>query len=305
MATSLAGRQINNSFKDLLQVSNENAGIDSTLRTVSDGEGTESPLRLSSSAVEVAGNINTRGGTSGLVLLNSAGTWGYKVRPNTSDINDYGLMIETTAGDNLMSIRGNDKAGGNENDSKGVCVTIGDVGATNPSADGSNLIVCHPGETIQGSGKGWGGIEISAYEASTVDSSGTYDKDGTRSFRIRHYGTNASGTKIEQRENAPLRFLTDNAERLTIAGNGRIGIGNTSPDATIEVKQASSSGGIPVMELHQVDRDQPFINFSGSSASGSTRNISSSTATNAQKKGAIRVEIEGVTRWIRFYNSAG
>ena len=54
MAT-LTGQKVKNSYKDLLQVSNSNSGVDGTLRTVSDGEATDSVLQLSSAAVNVTG----------------------------------------------------------------------------------------------------------------------------------------------------------------------------------------------------------------------------------------------------------
>ena len=53
MAT-LTGRKIKDTYKDLLQISNSNAGIDGTLRTITDGEATTSVLQLSSSAVNIA-----------------------------------------------------------------------------------------------------------------------------------------------------------------------------------------------------------------------------------------------------------
>ena len=53
MAT-LTGQRIKDSYKDLLQVSNSNSGIDSTLRAVSDGEATDSVLQLSSAAVNIS-----------------------------------------------------------------------------------------------------------------------------------------------------------------------------------------------------------------------------------------------------------
>ena len=53
MAT-LTGKKIKNTYKDLLQISNSNAGIDGTLRTISDGEAITSVLQLSSSAVNIA-----------------------------------------------------------------------------------------------------------------------------------------------------------------------------------------------------------------------------------------------------------
>ena len=50
---ALTGNSIASTYKDLLQVSNSNSGIDGTGRTVSDGEGTSSILYLSSSYVGV------------------------------------------------------------------------------------------------------------------------------------------------------------------------------------------------------------------------------------------------------------
>ena len=54
MAT-LEGQTIANSYKDLLQVSNANTGIDGTPRLVSDGQGTDSILYLSTDKVGVGG----------------------------------------------------------------------------------------------------------------------------------------------------------------------------------------------------------------------------------------------------------
>ena len=56
MAT-LTGKLISNSYKDLLQVSNSNSGVDSTVRFVSDGEGTNSALKISNSEVETTGKL--------------------------------------------------------------------------------------------------------------------------------------------------------------------------------------------------------------------------------------------------------
>ena len=55
MAT-LTGQKKQDSYKDLLQVSNSNSGVDGTLRNIEDGEGTSSALRVSSAAVSVDGN---------------------------------------------------------------------------------------------------------------------------------------------------------------------------------------------------------------------------------------------------------
>jgi len=61
--TTLTGKLIANTYKDLLQISNSNSGIDATLRNVEDGEGTTSPLQLSNSAVNLTGTIQLQGQT--------------------------------------------------------------------------------------------------------------------------------------------------------------------------------------------------------------------------------------------------
>ena len=51
--SSLENKKISESYKDLLQVSNSNSGVDATLQTVEDGEGTSSSLKLSDRQAEV------------------------------------------------------------------------------------------------------------------------------------------------------------------------------------------------------------------------------------------------------------
>jgi len=62
MAT-LTGKTIASTYKDLLQVSNNNSGIDATLRNISDGEGTTSPLQLSNSTINLTGTVQLQGST--------------------------------------------------------------------------------------------------------------------------------------------------------------------------------------------------------------------------------------------------
>lgn len=60
---ALTGKTPKDTYKDLLQVSNTNSGIDATLRPVEDGEGTQSPLELSSAAVNIVSGFQL-GGTA-------------------------------------------------------------------------------------------------------------------------------------------------------------------------------------------------------------------------------------------------
>ena len=61
---ALTGKKPKNTYKDLLQVSNSNAGIDGTLRFVSDGEGTDSTLKLSTSGITTTSKVVVGGDTA-------------------------------------------------------------------------------------------------------------------------------------------------------------------------------------------------------------------------------------------------
>jgi len=50
---SLTNKTIANSYKDILQVDNSNSGVDTTVRTIKDGEGTSSALHISDDSVRV------------------------------------------------------------------------------------------------------------------------------------------------------------------------------------------------------------------------------------------------------------
>lgn len=60
MATN-TGRTIANTYKNLLNIDNNNSGVDGTVRTVQDGEGTSTPLQLSNSTLNVNGTFQLNG----------------------------------------------------------------------------------------------------------------------------------------------------------------------------------------------------------------------------------------------------
>jgi len=74
---SLTGKQIANSYKDLLQMQNNNAGVPiGTLTTVRDGDGNATPLQLSQGTVNINGTFEYNGValTTNVSGLNAAAT---------------------------------------------------------------------------------------------------------------------------------------------------------------------------------------------------------------------------------------
>ena len=101
-----------------------------------------------------------------------------------------------------------------------------------------------------------------------------------------------------------LRTVVAGAQNNTVnITGGKVGIGTSSPDNTLHIKSADGVAKETV-KLEQLDIDEPFILFTGTSASDSTRSVSSDTSSDSTKAGAIRVSINGTDRWIRFYPDA-
>jgi hypothetical protein len=68
-----------------------------------------------------------------------------------------------------------------------------------------------------------------------------------------NFGSSDLGFYIYNQRSAPLRFGTDNAERMRIAANGRVGIGTVDPATTLHVNGAISLGtGARELEVREV-----------------------------------------------------
>jgi hypothetical protein len=79
----------------------------------------------------------------------------------------------------------------------------------------------------------------------------------------------------------------------------KVGVGESSPDVVLHVKNASGVNA-PVMKIEQLDTDEPFIRFQGTSDSDTSKSITTETSIGAHT-GYIRININGTDRWIPFY----
>ena len=157
MAT-LQGRAIKDTYKDLLQVSNGNAGVDATVRTIEDGEGTSSALGVSTSRVKVGGEIEiktesshdayisktkvaTSGNASGeTVLVNGENNFQGSL---VTDSNDVITLSSTDVSDNSFQFHcGYDATGSNSADiagffGKGIASAITVINTGTLATDGA------------------------------------------------------------------------------------------------------------------------------------------------------------------------
>lgn len=163
------------------------------------------------------------------------------------------------------------------------------------SSSSAGILILKGGDRATSAGAG-GGVRIMGGDSIGVNQAGSlgfyvgnHDGTGSAGDAI-FYGYNSSTTLQEI-----IRF---------IGANKRVGINNSSPSAPLDVKQEGTTANLPVVELEQLDTDESFINFVGTSGAASANSLSSSTASAGAKTGAIRVKINGVDAWIRVYATA-
>lgn len=88
---ALTGQSASATYKDLIQVSNSNAGVDATLRRVSDGEGTDSALLLSTTTV----GVRQSGGTVDLDELQISHDGTNALFVNKTDVGQFRFGSDT------------------------------------------------------------------------------------------------------------------------------------------------------------------------------------------------------------------
>ena len=115
-------------------------------------------------------------------------------------------------------------------------------------------------------------------------------------------GNDDQGALIYNFTDDSLLLKWNNAVRLTLHSSGKASLGTATESGQLRVDQASATGAVPVLDLDQGDIDDTFINFIGTSAADGSRSISSDTTEDAAKFGAFRVEVNGVTKWVRVYD---
>lgn len=105
------------------------------------------------------------------------------------------------------------------------------------------------------------------------------------------FGDNSAtlGAQISTRSTANTYFALDH----------KFGIGNSSPAGKLTVKQESTTGAIPTIELEQTDLSEEFINFISTVGAGNPID----TAALGAYYGKVRVQVQGVGyKFIALYN---
>ena len=113
--STFTGRTIANTYKGLLNIDNNNSGIDTTVRTVQDGEGTASPLQLSNSILNVNGAFQIGG-----VQL-------------TANVSSLNALADITGATGMIAVDGGTAYGRTLTGGAGVSITNANGTSGNPT----------------------------------------------------------------------------------------------------------------------------------------------------------------------------
>jgi len=113
--STFTGRTIANTYKGLLNIDNDNSGIDTTVRTVQDGEGTASPLQLSNSILNVNGDFQIGG-----VQL-------------TANVSSLNALADITGATGMIAVDGGTAYGRTLTGGAGVSITSANGTSGNPT----------------------------------------------------------------------------------------------------------------------------------------------------------------------------
>lgn len=94
-------------------------------------------------------------------------------------------------------------------------------------------------------------------------------------------------------------FSTNGAEAARINSNNVLSVNTTNQNGQITVEVPDGTARY-TLTLRQLNDSSPFINFAGGSSAGTTTPVN--TAAVGTYRGKVRVGINGVVRWIPFYD---
>ena len=104
--STLSGRKVKDTFGNLLQVDNNNSGIDGTLRNIQDGEGTASTVQISSAAFNIQYGFQVGGVavTASAADLNASSTLAADYQPLATVLTNTTASYTTTLDTKLNGI---------------------------------------------------------------------------------------------------------------------------------------------------------------------------------------------------------
>ena len=307
------------------------SGVDGNLRRVQDGDATNSALSLSTAGIKSTGTLEVTGNTSFMgnvgvgvaspaYTLEIEGSNNELVKFTSTDATCYlRLQDDTTSGLLGIGCTANQLKLTTDGTVRMVLDSTGvGIGTASPATKLHVIGGTKLGTTAETGGFNEHTVILSDGNVASqggllmtnVDSASA----GYSSIKFNVTGSGTSGAAdlhIGVVDNDdPNTFIRQHMHLDGATGNvyfnsgGKVGIGIGSATAKLHIDQSSASGAMPVLRLDQADIDDTFIDFIGTTASDGSRSISTDTTVDESDKfGAVAVEINGVKKWLRVYDT--
>ncbi len=298
---ALTGNTIASTYKDLLQVSNSNSGVDGTLRNVEDGEGTASALQISSSAVNINGGLTASGdvnfdsntlfvdASENEVMIGSTTSGRGKLSVVNTGYAVLALGTSSSSGSRGGAINFENETPATEGqilyDTDSDFMQFKTAGTTALTIDSSQRV-------------GIGITSPSSYHSSTQLAVGNTSGEGqitivsgsSNDANI-NFADGTSGTATAEgiirykHSNNQMELYTGQAVALTIDSSQRVGIGTTSPSDHLHIKE--TGGGDAVIK---VDNNAYYMRIDQNSV-GSTQLLTFKTGASLNDR--MRIDSSG------------
>lgn len=242
--------------------------------------GSSTPASFFSTDLNVNNGISLNGSISQLITMGSSAT------PGNLNIQSATANVANLNGGGLSIAAGNASGTG----AGGQGVLIG--GSVSGGSGTGGLAMLRGGSADSGVGGiayVWGGNSTSGTggEARLFGGIGSSGSGGPVAI-AGGFGGGATGTGGNVTVTAGSTFGSGTAGSITVTP----GKSSSGTDGKLNVNPPSGS------------TNAPLVNFTGTSGAASANSISSSTASAGAKFGAIRIQINGVDKWIRVYDTA-
>jgi hypothetical protein len=294
--SNLTGKEIKDSYKDLLQMGNANTGVTSTLESVKDGEGSVSTLKLSTTSTEidnlavtselVAQDGASISGVTDIADANISGRLtigsGVELRESVhrADLLEIksltsgwgGIQITNNTDEHLFSLMSDGNAFGLYDDQQnewawqyqenGHHILYNNGAVIQRTTDAGIRIYPQSGKTIGGNDLSQATLLIGSSTAGIgIDDNEITKKQGTDGGTL-HIGSVGSASAINFQTGAdsdgkPIR-------RMYINSSGDVGIGTDSPEGKLEINHTGSwndpsihlKGDLPTIKFNDTNTNQ-------------------------------------------------
>lgn len=291
MGTTLSGKTPATTFDALIKVG-DNSALSASLKTISDGVGNDSPLKLSTSAVGIGSITNVETAINGKQATLVSGS-SIKTINSTSVLGSGDISVQATlvSGTNIKSINSTSLLGS------------GDLSVQETLISGTNVKTINSTSLL---GSGDVAVQETLVSGTNIKTINSTSLLGSGDISI---SASAGGSNTQIQFNDSGAFGADSLFNWDNT-NKRLGVGETTPTARVHIKgegSTNATSSLLVQDSTGTDRlkilDNGQINFNGNIyANADYKNVGRNSSNSIRFAGGeTRVSVQGASSGHRFH----